>query len=79
MSGNIGANPKLLAMPEDKRTILDIMYSSGFNSKSVFNTAFKKQTGLTPSEYRRQYLGRCEQVPDMRSSYSSGAHPRGTS
>ncbi|MGC6132614.1 hypothetical protein ACKUD4_24765, partial [Klebsiella pneumoniae] len=21
--------------------------------------------------------GRCEQVPDMRSSYSSGAHPRG--
>ncbi|MBQ5149544.1 DUF2254 domain-containing protein, partial [Citrobacter freundii] len=23
-------------------------------------------------------LGRCEQVPDMRSSYSSGAHPRGT-
>ena len=23
--------------------------------------------------------GRCEQVPDMRSSYSSGAHPRGTS
>ncbi|EMX4959524.1 AraC family transcriptional regulator, partial [Raoultella planticola] len=34
----------------------DIMYSSGFNSKSVFNTAFKKQTGLTPSEYRRQYL-----------------------
>ena len=24
-------------------------------------------------------LGRSEQVPDMRSSYSSGAHPRGTS
>ncbi|MXD32711.1 TRAP transporter small permease, partial [Escherichia coli] len=24
-------------------------------------------------------FGRCEQVPDMRSSYSSGAHPRGTS
>ncbi|HHH3856086.1 hypothetical protein ACR2VI_27940 [Klebsiella pneumoniae] len=26
-----------------------------------------------------QNYGRCEQVPDMRSSYSSGAHPRGTS
>ncbi|EPA5649893.1 IS1 family transposase, partial [Salmonella enterica] len=25
------------------------------------------------------HYGRCEQVPDMRSSYSSGAHPRGTS
>ncbi|WP_433914025.1 hypothetical protein, partial [Escherichia coli] len=24
------------------------------------------------------FKGRCEQVPDMRSSYSSGAHPRGT-
>ncbi|MDW4656044.1 bacteriocin immunity protein [Escherichia coli] len=33
-------------------------------------------------EWRRSQglpLGRCEQVPDMRSSYSSGAHPRGTS
>ncbi|WP_077264484.1 hypothetical protein [Klebsiella pneumoniae] len=27
----------------------------------------------------RMDFGRCEQVPDMRSSYSSGAHPRGTS
>ena len=27
----------------------------------------------------RKFEGRCEQVPDMRSSYSSGAHPRGTS
>ncbi len=32
-----------------------------------------------PDEKLRMSLGRCEQVPDMRSSYSSGAHPRGTS
>lgn len=44
----------LLANPDEGRTILDILYASGFNSKSVFNTAFKKNTGLTPSEYRRQ-------------------------
>ncbi len=40
-----------------KKTVLEIIYEVGFNSKSVFNTTFKKQTGLTPSEYRRQNAG----------------------
>ena len=34
---------------------------------------------LTPLIILILRKGRCEQVPDMRSSYSSGAHPRGTS
>ena len=44
----------LASNPGGERTILDILYATGFNSKSVFNTAFKKHAGLTPSEFRRR-------------------------
>jgi AraC-like DNA-binding protein len=39
-----------------KINMLEIMYDNGFYSKSVFNTAFKKFTGMTPSEFRRRQL-----------------------
>ncbi|MCD6331647.1 MAG: helix-turn-helix transcriptional regulator [Bacteroidales bacterium] len=32
-------------------TLLAIAYECGFNSKSTFNTVFKRMTGQTPSEY----------------------------
>ena len=46
---------ELLTSPERKsHTVLEILFEVGFNSKSSFNTAFKKLTGLTPTEYRRK-------------------------
>lgn len=38
---------------KSKVTILEILYDVGFNSKSSFNTAFKKHTGNTPTIYRK--------------------------
>ena len=35
-------------------SIKEIMFAVGFNSRSVFNTFFKKSTGLTPSQYREK-------------------------
>ena len=37
---------------KSKFTILEILYEVGFNSKSSFNTAFKKYTNQTPTEFR---------------------------
>lgn len=44
---------ELLASNEDSDlTIKEVMYDAGFMSRSVFNTFFKKKTGMTPREYR---------------------------
>jgi len=45
----------LLVHQDSGKTILDVMYESGFNSKSVFNTAFKQETGMTPSQYKKKH------------------------
>lgn len=53
-SYRIQESQRLLTEQDNQgKTILEILYETGFNSKSVFNTAFKKYTGMTPSQFRR--------------------------
>jgi AraC-like DNA-binding protein len=45
---------RLFTKPPDKKiTILEVLYQSGFNSKSSFNTLFRRYTGLTPTDFRK--------------------------
>lgn len=49
---------RLLKDPQSSdKYITQIMYDSGFNSKSVFNTLFKKEFGQTPSTFRKSSPG----------------------
>lgn len=45
------------------RSVSDICYNVGFNSKSTFHTAFRKQIGCTPTEYRKKTSGESSSPP----------------
>lgn len=47
---------KKLILQKKEQTVLSIAYEVGFNSKSSFNDAFKKETGLTPTEFRKKEI-----------------------
>ena len=42
--------------PEKREmNVLHIAFDAGFNAKATFNAVFKKNTGLTPSQYRKNF------------------------
>ena len=45
---------RLASSQEADKTILDIAFDAGFNTKTSFNRVFKKLTQMTPSQYRKQ-------------------------
>lgn len=45
------------------RSVLEIAYEVGFNSKSSFNTAFRKHQGVTPSSVRRNSVVVVDDLP----------------
>lgn len=48
---------RLLIHEQSKNyTILSVGFEAGFNSKTTFNTVFKKFTGQTPTDYRNKAL-----------------------
>jgi AraC-like DNA-binding protein len=42
---------KLTANRSHQLTLMALAYDSGFNSKTVFNTFFKRKLGITPKAY----------------------------
>ncbi|MEO9476249.1 MAG: helix-turn-helix domain-containing protein [Cyclobacteriaceae bacterium] len=48
---------KLVVDPDNSHiSLIGLAYESGFNSKTVFNTAFKKAEGMTPKEYQKSQV-----------------------
>ncbi|SHG42237.1 helix-turn-helix domain-containing protein [Chryseobacterium sp. OV279] len=47
---------KTLLKEQSQLTVLEVLYEVGFNSKSSFYTAFKKETNLTPTDYRKSII-----------------------
>ncbi len=56
-SYRVEAAKSLLTKPSnEKLTVQEIMYSVGFSSKSSFNTAFRRLTKITPTQFRAKFM-----------------------
>ncbi len=48
------AQQMLADTPRSALHVIEVAYAVGFNNKVSFNNAFKKATGMTPTEYRKR-------------------------
>ncbi len=54
-SYRVRESERLLRESSRFKTVLEVIYEVGFNSKSSFHSAFKKNTGMTPTQFKRLY------------------------
>ncbi len=56
-SYRIRASKRLLSDSKSGfKTVLEVLFEVGFNSKSSFNTAFKRSTGMTPTQFKKSQI-----------------------
>lgn len=53
---------RLLDKKFEHLTIVAIAFESGFNSKSTFNSIFKQNTGMTPSQWKNSQIKKVEEA-----------------
>jgi len=46
-----------MLLADGKMTIIDVAYTVGYSDAAYFANTFKKQTGLTPTEYQKRAKG----------------------
>jgi AraC-like DNA-binding protein len=49
---------KKLLVEDQERSIISVCFHVGFNSKSAFNNAFRKLTGVNPKDFRSQSMNK---------------------
>ena len=69
---------KQALLQEPQKSITDIAFESGYNSRNSFYNSFKRRTGMMPSEYRRTH-GLSAERSDTHETTVTGLNPSGFS